>query len=531
MPTTATPTTASPTVASPTVASPTAAAPTAASPTAASPTCVSIPLLCDEIELWFNSAASCTGSIRDQHECDGLRELHPHAGCDPTALPPAAPQGQHRRALGMGSTSSACTALYPSNGGSTPYINHEAVSVWDVSAATEDVTPCDPATHPEGTPCGYGHYSYYDYENHGNLLLEGEAQGYCSYGASSECGDMDYTRIPYAYRSRSQNGRSVSQMSSDLIALGASTSCYIADKCTANHCDNGQADRDSMARVSPTTPSPTPSPTMDVVGTEAPSEAPTTEPPTAERCANIPMTCAKIAQWYAMSACADPSSPSDENECEGLRTLHGLVPGCDALPSTEAPTEAPTEVPTASPTTSTSELCLTDALQCSDGSYVSRVPPGCDFADCPELGCDSLTGRGLAARACAPACCLLLERRALRAACSSSLPPSSPPPLGEVLLLFFTPPTRSASAGRADARFRPAPKWCSQLPTTVEGGCTAWFHKNPNANQNPYKLCLEPASGNKCASSEAFNCDMADPTTASPTASTPSPTSVCHGLK
>jgi hypothetical protein len=28
--------------------------------------------------------------------------------------------------------------------------------------------------------------------------------------------------------------------------------------------------------------------------------------------------------------------------------------------------------------------CTTDVKLCSDGSYVSRIPPECDFAPCPE---------------------------------------------------------------------------------------------------------------------------------------------------
>ncbi|MBM4402634.1 MAG: hypothetical protein FJ044_05310, partial [Candidatus Cloacimonetes bacterium] len=29
--------------------------------------------------------------------------------------------------------------------------------------------------------------------------------------------------------------------------------------------------------------------------------------------------------------------------------------------------------------------CAQDAKQCPDGSYVSRVPPNCSFAPCPEV--------------------------------------------------------------------------------------------------------------------------------------------------
>lgn len=28
--------------------------------------------------------------------------------------------------------------------------------------------------------------------------------------------------------------------------------------------------------------------------------------------------------------------------------------------------------------------CADDAQMCSDGSFVGRVPPQCDFSDCPE---------------------------------------------------------------------------------------------------------------------------------------------------
>lgn len=32
----------------------------------------------------------------------------------------------------------------------------------------------------------------------------------------------------------------------------------------------------------------------------------------------------------------------------------------------------------------TGVVCTMDAKQCPDGSSVSRVPPGCEFAPCPE---------------------------------------------------------------------------------------------------------------------------------------------------
>lgn len=28
--------------------------------------------------------------------------------------------------------------------------------------------------------------------------------------------------------------------------------------------------------------------------------------------------------------------------------------------------------------------CTQDAKQCDDGSFVGRIPPGCEFAPCPE---------------------------------------------------------------------------------------------------------------------------------------------------
>lgn len=28
--------------------------------------------------------------------------------------------------------------------------------------------------------------------------------------------------------------------------------------------------------------------------------------------------------------------------------------------------------------------CTDDAKMCSDGSFVGRIPPGCEFSDCPE---------------------------------------------------------------------------------------------------------------------------------------------------
>ena len=29
-------------------------------------------------------------------------------------------------------------------------------------------------------------------------------------------------------------------------------------------------------------------------------------------------------------------------------------------------------------------VCILDAKQCPDGSYVGRVPPSCEFAQCPN---------------------------------------------------------------------------------------------------------------------------------------------------
>lgn len=49
-----------------------------------------------------------------------------------------------------------------------------------------------------------------------------------------------------------------------------------------------------------------------------------------------------------------------------------------------APTPNPTPVPSPIPTP-TPVVCTQDAKQCSDGSYVSRSGPNCEFAACPEI--------------------------------------------------------------------------------------------------------------------------------------------------
>ncbi len=57
-----------------------------------------------------------------------------------------------------------------------------------------------------------------------------------------------------------------------------------------------------------------------------------------------------------------------------------LLAGCVASPPTVTPTPTPTVYPTVSPTL---VACTADAKLCPDGSYVGRVPPSCDFAQCP----------------------------------------------------------------------------------------------------------------------------------------------------
>jgi len=154
-------------------------------------------------------------------------------------------RGEKARVLGTGDVTAECRALF----GGTYYVNGMAVSVWDISAATEDVTPCNEAAHPEGTPCGWGVYSYWDSNSDGEYFLSsGEAQGYCSYGVSSECGDMGATQIPAAYLGLiGEPSEEIEVISAELIALGHATNCYIADACTANHCT--AEERKAMARL------------------------------------------------------------------------------------------------------------------------------------------------------------------------------------------------------------------------------------------------------------------------------------------
>jgi len=63
-----------------------------------------------------------------------------------------------------------------------------------------------------------------------------------------------------------------------------------------------------------------------------------------------------------------------------------LLAGCVATPPNVSPT--PTVYPTASPTvfptaSPTAVVCTADAKLCPDGSYVGRVPPSCEFTQCP----------------------------------------------------------------------------------------------------------------------------------------------------
>lgn len=59
---------------------------------------------------------------------------------------------------------------------------------------------------------------------------------------------------------------------------------------------------------------------------------------------------------------------------------------------TPTPTPSPTPTPTPSPTPTSSQsgsVCTMEAMQCADGSYVSRSGSSCSFAACPTVGTDT----------------------------------------------------------------------------------------------------------------------------------------------
>jgi len=190
----------------------------------------------------------------------------------PSIGPPSA------RELGGPTIDPACRALF----GQTYYVNHHPASVLDISAATEDVTPCIPGVHPEGTRCGWGFYDYW-YQNPATgefSVATGEAQGYCSYGVTSICGDgWQPNRIPTTYlvrrgldytsQTQAEFTSQVQALSISLVASSAATHCYVADTCTGRHCTQGE--RDIMRRtVEPPRPPALPLP---------PSAPPSSPPP------------------------------------------------------------------------------------------------------------------------------------------------------------------------------------------------------------------------------------------------------------
>ena len=49
--------------------------------------------------------------------------------------------------------------------------------------------------------------------------------------------------------------------------------------------------------------------------------------------------------------------------------------------------------------------------------------------------------------------------------------------------------------GRADARLLATPKWCSELSTSVAGGCDAWYAADGSGGLT---FCAHPSSGSSC---------------------------------
>ena len=80
----------------------------------------------------------------------------------------------------------------------------------------------------------------------------------------------------------------------------------------------------------------------------------------------------------------EPRTPADTSPATGT-TTEPLPGDSAALPPTDPGDDALIlDTPVAGdPNQPGATACTMDVKQCPDGSYVGRVPPRCEFADCP----------------------------------------------------------------------------------------------------------------------------------------------------